>query len=493
MQARAFPSGAEALDFPSANQASLCWIRFESNGGSATPLQLIPPGEKITRPADPVRTGYTFGGWYADSALTISWDFNQIVSSDNITLYAKWAANTYTVTLDKQGGSGGPASIAAVYDAPMPSAAAPSRTGYIFGGYYDAVSGGTQYYTASMESVRAWDKDGDATLYARWTAITYTVAYNAGGGSGSTPSSAHTYDEAKNLTANGFSRAGYTFQGWSASSGATAATYTDRQSVVNLSSTQGATVTLYAVWEIITYTISWTPNGGTVSPANPAVYTVETPDIVFNNPERPGYAFSGWFNNSDFTGLPVTGIPRGSTGNRSYYAAWNVITWNISYELYGGQNAHENPGSYTIESSTVVFRDPGRRGYAFRGWYDNPGFEGDPVTTIPHGSAGDVTLYAKWEVIIYPVEYVLSGGENNPDNPDSYTVESPAITLLNAGRPGYGFAGWFDNAGFIDAPVSVIPAGSTGALKLFARWTKGVSFPTGREHIDRYGGDPKIF
>jgi uncharacterized repeat protein (TIGR02543 family) len=166
--------------------------------------------------------------------------------------------------------------------------------------------------------------------------------------------------------------------------------------------------------------------------------------------------------------------------------------YQISYELNGGTNSYANPSEYTIESSTIPLQDPSRRGYTFLGWFDNPGFSGDPVASVPHGGTGDIALYAEWEVTVYPVGYVLSGGENNPGNPESYTVESPDIPLLNPERPGYSFAGWFDNAGFIDAPVTRIPAGSTGALKFFARWARGVNFPTGREHLDRFGGDPLI-
>lgn len=87
------------------------------------------------------------------------------------------------------------------------------------------------------------------TIYAQWNPNSYTVSYNANGGSGTTANSSHTYGVAKALTKNGFSKAGYKFLGWSTDSGAKVATYTDQQSVSNLTSTNGATVILYAVWE----------------------------------------------------------------------------------------------------------------------------------------------------------------------------------------------------------------------------------------------------
>jgi uncharacterized repeat protein (TIGR02543 family) len=108
----------------------------------------------------------------------------------NTTLYAYWTANTYTVTFDKQSGTGGSDSVSATYGAAMPAATAPTRTGYTFGGYYTAAGGaGTQYYTAAMASARNWDIAANTTLYANWTANTYTVTANANGNGGGNVSS----------------------------------------------------------------------------------------------------------------------------------------------------------------------------------------------------------------------------------------------------------------------------------------------------------------
>lgn len=98
---------------------------------------------------------------------------------------------------------------------------------------------------------------------------TYTVVYNANGGNGTMSNSTHTYNVAKNLNANTFTRNGYAFLGWSQSASATTATYTDKQSVKNLTSTDGATVTLYAVWQKIT-----TP------PATGFIFSILEPTII---------------------------------------------------------------------------------------------------------------------------------------------------------------------------------------------------------------------
>lgn len=110
-------------------------------------------------------------------------------------------------------------------------------------------------------------EDVDVVLYANWEANTYTVTYNANGGSGTTADSSHTYGTAKALTANGFSRTGYSFYGWAttqAKADAGTRDYTNKQSVKNLTSTNNGTFTLYAVWIPYTMTFKYHANGGTI-------------------------------------------------------------------------------------------------------------------------------------------------------------------------------------------------------------------------------------
>lgn len=118
------------------------------------------------------RTGYTFSGWNtaADGSGTTYAEGAAYTLNAAVTLFAKWTANTYTVTLDKQGGTGGSNSVAATYGAAMPAATAPTRAGRVFTGYYSATNGaGTQYYTANMASARNWDVAAGSTLYANWS------------------------------------------------------------------------------------------------------------------------------------------------------------------------------------------------------------------------------------------------------------------------------------------------------------------------------------
>lgn len=185
----------------------------------------------------PVLTGYTFGGYYTgiDGAGTQivaangAWivpgsgngnsyldDSGNWVKAANTTVYAKWTAKTTTVTLDKQSGSGGTNSVTATYDAAMPSATMPTRTGYDFGGYYtETAGGGTGYYTSGGASARNWNiTDATKTLYAKWTLHNYTITYNLDGGTNS-PSNPATYTITDALiTLQNPTKRGYNFDGW---------------------------------------------------------------------------------------------------------------------------------------------------------------------------------------------------------------------------------------------------------------------------------------
>lgn len=159
-------------------------------------------------------------------------------------LYAQWVPNTYTVTFDANGGSVDITEIDATYDSAYGTLPTPTRTGYTFDWWHTDIVGGEKIDSSTSVSMAS-----DHTLYAHWTANTYTIEYNANGGTGTTSSQTHTYNTAKNLTSNAFVRTGYTFTGWNTKPNGSGNSYTDGQSVKNLSSVSGATVTLYAQWE----------------------------------------------------------------------------------------------------------------------------------------------------------------------------------------------------------------------------------------------------
>ena len=210
-----------------------------------------------------VPNGFTLRSKFGTSYVTGSWvSYNmgtQITQkASSASFEYDYDPISYTITYTMNGGtnsSANPSSYNVLYGVIFSN---PSRTGYQFKNWTiggTAVTGINAGANASFSSASdLYSKcsartTGNKTVVANWTANTYTVKYNGNGStSGSTASSSHTYGTAKALTANGFVKTGYKFLGWSTSSTATTATYTDKQSVSNLTSTNGGTVNLYAVW-----------------------------------------------------------------------------------------------------------------------------------------------------------------------------------------------------------------------------------------------------
>lgn len=193
-----------------------------------------------------VSSGYTWSKWsgntdYLNNATTIKANSVAIPSS-NISLTANATANTYTVTFDANGGTTPTASKSVTYNSTYGTLPTPTRTGYTFNGWYTAASGGTQKASSSTYSTI-----GNSILYAQWSPITYIIAFNANGGSGTMSNMSCSYNTEYTLTANSFTKTNYIFMGWATSTSGEVV-YKDKANIKNLNNT-ATTITLYAVWQ----------------------------------------------------------------------------------------------------------------------------------------------------------------------------------------------------------------------------------------------------
>ncbi len=216
---------------------------------------------------------------------------------------------------------------------------------------------------------------------------------------------------------------------------------------------------LTAKWDY--FGIAYHLNGGVQNPDNPT-HLDSSSEAILLAPSRDYYAFEGWYFDEGFT-QKAEKIPSGTMDEVHVYAKWSPIAYKISYELNGGSNG-ENPSGYTVEDE-VNLLPASKKGYSFLGWYLDSSFS-EEVASLPLGSHGDITLYAKWEVVDYAISYDLGeGGSNGEGNPTSYNVET-AVSLSDPTRPGYEFAGWNDG----ENDVSSIECGRTGDIVLTAKW-----------------------
>jgi len=269
-----------------------------------------------------------------------------------------------------------------------------------FNDNFSASGTGSSYTLAgNKRSATVTIGSGDVTVSATLRNFTYTVVFNGNGStSGTMSSQAFEYSVSQNLTDNTFSRTGYTFAGWNTQANGSGDSYADKASVSNLTATDGGTVTLYAQWTPITYTITYNLDGGSVATANPATYTVETATITLNNPTREGYTFAGWTGTGLDAATETVTIAKGSGGNRSYTATWTIITYTITYNLGYGSVATANPTTYTVETETFTLNTPTWEHFNFTGWTGSNGDTPETTVTIEKGSIGDRTYTANYEV-----------------------------------------------------------------------------------------------
>ena len=221
-------------------------------------------GDTFTMPANPTREGYSFEGWSvevipdendvdhldddgaddaADETLLKAGD-TYIITAGGVIFTAQWKANTYTVKFEANGGEGTMEDQIFTYgEEKALNKNAFTKTGYTFVNWKDAA--GNTYTDGQTVKNLTSAANGEVTLTAQWKANTYTVKFAANGGAGSMADQIFTYDEEKALTANAFTRAGYTFANWKDDAGNT---YTDGQTVKNLTTVDNGVVTLTAQW-----------------------------------------------------------------------------------------------------------------------------------------------------------------------------------------------------------------------------------------------------
>ena len=322
------------------------------------------------------------------------------------------------------------------------------------------------YYWNYPDSKMTFSVDGD---------ITYSVSYNANGGSGAPGNQTKTHGTSLTLsstkpTKSSTSATGYkvtfdtqggssvsaitssktttyTFSKWNTNSGGTGTSYN-----AGASYTANAAVTLYAQ-----YTSS-TSNGSITLPSAPT---------------KSGYSFSGWYDAaSGGNKIGNAGASYTPTKAITLYAQWSATGYSITYTLNGG-TVSGNPTSYTADTATFTLKNPTKEGYDFTGWTGSNGTTAQTSVSIAKGSTGNKSYTANWTPKTYTISYTLNSGTVS-GNPTSYTIETATFTLKNPTRTNYTFTGWTGSNGTNPETTVTIAKGSTGNKSYTANWSQNV-------------------
>ena len=407
-------------------------INYVLDGGTNSennPNEYVP--EKLPLLLEnPTKSGYKFVGWYDNENFTGE-AITEISAGTmgDVTLYAKWNALDYRISYELNGGTNAENPDGYdVSDLPV-SLHAPSRTGYIFKGWY---MGENRVLAIPVGTT------GNVVVSAKWEPITYTIDFDTNGGLPTLSSIDYTI-ESDSFTLQEITKAGYTFDGW----------YNGETKVTEITTGTYGNMTLVAKWTADLYTISYNLADGVNSPENPTSYTIESGLITLKEPTRVGYTFVGWYNGEQL----VTTIDSNTLENISLTAKWTVNSYKLTFDVDG--NLTEK--NFKYGESVTAIENPTKVGHTFAGWSK------ELPETMP---ANDITVEAKWAINSYDITYDLAGGVNSPENPTSYTIESGLITLKDPTRVGYTFVGRYNG----EQLVTIIDSNTLENITLTAKW-----------------------
>lgn len=336
---------------------------------------------------------------------------------------------------------------------------APTRTGYTLTGWRDAAGNETNGSACQIPG----NADASFTLTAVWQANTYQLEFNRNSsGAGGMAAQTLTYDSAFTLPENQFARTGYRFAGWNTKADGSGISYADRAAVKNLA-TKGS-VTLYAKWTPVTFSVSFDPNGGTLTDSGDSGMPV-TYDAAYGAlpvPVRNRYNFKGWFTARE-GGEQMTETSKVETAAaHTLYAQWEYAWFTLSFDLRGGSGSKDcafgNMEGGKKEGIVLPTAIPERTGWEFQGWSVRQGTTADAGYTrediqsgnapkVLSGGKEKVTLYAVWysdtPVLRYDANVVgTDNGVSGMPLDAQMNNGSVTVSTQRPSRTGYTFMGW---------------------------------------------------
>lgn len=383
-------------------------VSFDPNGGTGSMApQQAPAGDSLTLASVAFsRPGYAPSGWNtASNGSGTAYGLGATITmpASDTTLYAQWSANSYTVTFDAQGGTPTGTTRSVGFGSAYGTPPGAARTGYTLERWNTASDGsGTDVNGGTALSIPS-----DHTIYAIWTANSYTVTFDAQGGTTPIPSSLNaTFDQPYGALAT-TTQFGQAFSGWWTGIGGTGT-----QVLPGTTMTNAGPQMLYAYWQIGNYAVTFNINdgdGGTM--ADQMIPFGSSQALSANTYWRSGYTFAGWNTAANGSGTPYADAASFTMNieGQALYAQWTINSYSLSFDANGGFGPVPTGGTYEFEATfTATAPDPTLFGtevivgtgitQRFTGWNSASNGSGASYAPGAFGSmtAGDLTLYAQW-------------------------------------------------------------------------------------------------
>ncbi|MDD8049003.1 MAG: InlB B-repeat-containing protein [Thomasclavelia sp.] len=424
-------------------------LSYDMQGhGTQVPNKTVKYEDTISSPTNPTETGWTFEGWYNNSTFVTEHNFDDPIT-ENMTIYAKWTQNEYTVIYNTAGGST-IANKTGVHfgDASLLPTTTPTREGYTFNGWKlgtTTITDATKY-----SDLVANDQVASVTLVAQWTQNDYTVHYDLGYTGSTNPEDKTVHFSDTSLLPTAPTREGYTFDGW----------YVDNTKVTS-STKYSDLVTDDSVSET-TLTGKWTPVDYKVTYEAPkADDSSDVPTQTTNNhikdvitvssdvPTREGWTFTGWTIKTPTTVTISDGKFTMPASDVVLEANWTQNDYTVHYDL--GYTGSTNPEDKTVHFSdtSLLPTAPTREGYTFDGWYvDNTKVTSTTKYSdlVTDDSVSETTLTGKWTPVDYKVTYEAPKADDSSDVPTQTTNNHIKDVIIVSSdvptREGWTFTGW---------------------------------------------------
>ena len=456
-------------------------IIFKANGGRINDAgnMKVEYGQTIgDLPTNVVRTGYIFKGWANESGTLISGEDGKVYSDkkvlhesnhvipknevSEIVFTAVWEAETYTVTLDVNGGDALADDTISLTFGEKSTLPVPTKEGHDFVGWYNGDQKCTNETGALLSK---WNvANNDTLLVARWEIASYEIEVQTdnAGGSVSGPSSAD-YNSSVQLTAT--TNPGYTWLGWY-----------DGNTKVSEGNSMTYTFTMPA--ENKTYTAKWSKVTLATTPSEAGSVTSLTgkynvgDEVTVTATTNDGYTWLGWYDGNTKVSEDLTYTFTMSAENKTYTAKWTYYTVSTETNIEGAGTYTAYLNHKVTAGNTVTLTATTNAGYTFNGWYIDGSLVYSGSVYDIQMPAENVVIEAKWTPNVYTVTLDVNGGVALAEDFVNITFNSKA-TLPVPTREGYDFVGWhLDDEKITGSDGELISVWSKadGEITLHAEW-----------------------